>query len=271
MTTVILSLVMIPVFWICGLGCKETYGQQLHANHEKSEKLSFLGSLKEICKNDQLLMVVLCTVLGTICVSGRMGLLTYYIIYVVGDYNVIAMVFTTMTIAQLIGNLFIPWGTKTFGKKNYLIILQLIMCVGFFLMFINPTDNLFYLLGVSFVCGLCNSASSICYGLVSDSIEYGDWKLGRRQEGVAASMLSFGVKISTAICGSVGVLLLDLAGFVPNIEQTASAKMGINIVVNMVPFVIGLLSIVPMFFYKLTPKKVEEIRSDLDAGRRACD
>ena len=269
-TTVILSLIMIPVFWICGAGCKETYAEQLHANAQE-EKLGFIGSLKEIVKNDQLLMVVLATVLGTICVSGRMGLLTYYIIYVVGDFRGIATVFTSMTIAQLIGTLAVPWGTKTFTKKGYLIILNVIMCIGFFLLFINPHCNQTYLLVVSFICGLTNSASAICPGMVSDCIEYGDWKLGRRQEGIAASMLSFGVKLSTAISGSAGVLLLSAAGYVANAEQTPAAQQGINIVVNLVPLIVAALSIVPLLFYKLTPKKVEEIRADLDAGKRACD
>lgn len=269
--TIVLSLIMVPVFWICGLGCKETYTEQLHKAGETSEKLGFLASIKEVAKNDQLLMVVLATVLGTICVTGRMGLLTYYIIYVVGDYTVIATVFTTMTIAQLIGNFFIPWGTKTFTKKGYMIILNTLMCIGFFLMFINPTRNMAYLLGVSFICGICNSASSICYGMVSDSIEYGAWKLGRRQEGVAASMLSFGVKISTAICGSVGVLLLAAVGYVAGAEQTDATKTGINIVVNLIPMVIAILSMIPLIFYKLSPKKVKEIREDLDAGKHAWD
>ena len=269
-TTVILSLIMIPVFWICGAGCKETYAEQLHANAQE-EKLGFIGSLKEIVQNDQLLMVVLATVLGTICVSGRMGLLTYYIIYVVGDFRVIATVFTSMTIAQLIGTLAVPWGTKTFTKKGYLIILNVIMCIGFFLLFINPHCNQTYLLVVSFICGLTNSASAICPGMVSDCIEYGDWKLGRRQEGIAASMLSFGVKLSTAISGSAGVLLLSATGYVANAEQTPAAQQGINIVVNLVPLIVAVLSIVPLLFYKLTPKKVEEIRADLDAGKRACD
>lgn len=270
-TTIILSVVMVPIFWLCGLGCKETYADQLHKEGAASEKLGFLASVKEIAKNDQLLMVVLSTVLGTICVSGRMGLLTYYIIYVVGDYTVIATVFTTMTIAQLIGNFFIPWGTKKFTKKGYMIILNVIMCIGFFLMFINPTSNQVYLLGVSFICGLCNSASSICFGMVSDSIEYGDWKLGKRQEGIAASMLSFGVKISTAICGSAGVLLLAAVGYVAGAEQTDAVKAGINAVVNLIPLVIAALSMVPLIFYKLTPAKVAEIRADLDAGKHAWD
>ena len=200
-----------------------------------------------------------------------MGLLTYYIIYVVGDFRVIATVFTSMTIAQLIGTLTVPWGTKTFTKKGYLIILNVIMCIGFFLLFINPHCNQTYLLVVSFICGLTNSASAICPGMVSDCIEYGDWKLGRRQEGIAASMLSFGVKLSTAISGSAGVLLLSAAGYVANAEQTPAAQQGINIVVNLVPLIVAALSIVPLLFYKLTPKKVEEIRADLDAGKRACD
>ena len=39
----------------------------------------------------------------------------------------------------------------------------------------------------------------------------------------------------------------------------------------MLPMVVGWISIIPMLFYKLTPKKVEEIRADLDAGKHAYD
>ncbi len=268
---IIMSIIMIVPFWLCGTLCKEKYTDVLHANKGNTEKLGFLGAMKEISKNDQLLMVVLATVLGTICVSGRMGLLTYYIIYVVGDFLHIATFFTVMTIAQLVGSLLLPWGTSTFTKKGYLIILQMLMNIGFLAMFLLPHAGIPVLLGISAICGLCNSASGICYGLVGDSLEYGDWKLGRRQEGVAASMLSFGVKIATALCGSAGVLLLAAAGYVPNAEQTEAAKMGINVVVNLVPFIIGVISLIPMFFYKLTPAKVEEIRTDLENGRHAYD
>ena len=79
--TVILSVLMIPLFWLCAAGCKETYTEKLHAGHQ--EKIGFLQSIKELVKNDQLLMVVLATVFGAICVSGRMGMLFYYIVYVV--------------------------------------------------------------------------------------------------------------------------------------------------------------------------------------------
>lgn len=268
---VIMAVVMIIPFWICAVICKEKYTDELHAKKGKTEALGFFASIKEIAKNDQLLMVVLATFLGAICVSGRMGLLTFYIIYVVGDFMHIATFFTVMTIAQLIGSVLLPWGTNKFTKKGYLIILQMIMNAGFLAMFLLPNAGIPVLLAISFVCGLCNSASGICYGLVGDSLEYGDWKLGRRQEGVAASMLSFGVKIATAVCGAAGILLLDAVGYVPNAEQTEAARQGINAVVNLIPFVLGLISLVPMLFYKLTPEKVEEIRTDLENGVHAYD
>lgn len=268
---IIMSIVTIIPFWLCAAMCKEKYTDQLHVNNGERQKLGFFGAIREIVKNDQLLMVVLSSMLGTICVSGRMGLLTYYIIYVVGDFMHIASFFTVMTIAQLIGNFLLPLGTNKMGKKGYLIFLQMVMNLGFLAMFLLPNAGIPVLLVISFICGLCNSAASVCYGLVADSIEYGDWKLGRRQEGVAASMLSFGVKIATALCGSAGVLLLSAAGYVPNAEQTEAARQGINVVVNLVPFVLGLLSILPMLFYKLTPKRVEEIREDLENGKHAWD
>lgn len=267
-TTVILSLVMLPMFWLCCAGCKETYAEKLHGNAPK-QKTSFLQNLRDLVKNDQLLMIVLTTVGGALCVSGRMGMLTYYIIYVVGSFTIIAQVFTTMTVAQLIGTLLIPFGTKFFGKRNYMLILNVIMIAGFVLMYLFPNVNMTLLLALSFMCGITNSAAAICPGMVSDAIEYGDWKLGKRQEGLAASFLSFGVKIATALVGSAGVLLLAAVGYVPGVEQTEAARNGINLVVNIIPAVVALISIVPLFFYKLDDKRVAEIRSDLDAGKHA--
>ena len=273
---IILSIAMIPVFIICGLICKEKYTDKLHG--DKKESMGFLKAIKEVSKNDQLLLVVIATLLGTICVTGRMGLLVYYIKDVacvsMGEqrFAFIATFFTTMTIAQLIGNLLLPVMTDKLGKKKYMIILQLVMNVCFFLMFLFAHSGIQILLVISFIAGICNSAASLCFGMVADAIEYGDWKLGTRQEGVAASMLSFGVKLSTAICGSAGALLLGAIGYNANeFIQTAGVQTGINAVVNLVPMVIGLLSIVPLFWYKLTEKRVGEIRAELDAGKHAWD
>ena len=83
-------------------------------------------------------------------------------------------------------------------------------------------------------------------------------------------MLSFGVKLATAICAPV-VLLLEAVGYVPNVEQTAATKMGINFMVNMLPAILAIVSCIPLIWYKLSDKRVSEIREDLEAGRHAWD
>lgn len=269
MATVIFSLILIPIFWICAAMCKETYTEQLHSGGP-AEKITFVDNMKGLFQNDQLLMVVLATVLGTICVTGRYGILVYHVIYVVGGPQYIATMFTAMTAGQLVGTLTVPWGTKVFGKRNYMLIMNGVMVVGFVLLFLNPTNNPYYLIGVSFMGSLGFGAPAICYGMVGDSLEYGDWKLGKRQEGLAASMLSFGVKLATALCAPV-VMLLEAVGYVPNIEQTASTKVGINFMVNMLPAILAVVSCLPLLWYKLTDKRVSEIRADLEAGVHAGD
>ncbi len=268
MATLIFSIVLIPIFWACAAICKETYTDKLHAG--PVEKTGFITNIKNLVKNDQLLIVVVCTVIGTICVTGRYGILVYHVIYVVGGPQYITTMFTAMTVGQLVGTLTVPWGTKVFGKRNYMIIMNVIMAVGFVLLFVNPTNNPYYLITCSFIGALGFGAPAICYGMVGDSLEYGDWKIGKRQEGLAASMLSFGVKLATAICAPV-IMLLFAVGYVPNAEQTEAAKHGINFMVNMLPAILALVSCIPLIWYKLTDKKVSEIRSDLEKGIRLCD
>ncbi len=100
--TVIFSLILIPVFWLCAYICKETYTDKLHSN-APAEKATFIDNMKGLFQNDQLLMVVIATVIGTICVTGRYGILVYHVIYVVGGPQYIATMFTAMTIGQLVG------------------------------------------------------------------------------------------------------------------------------------------------------------------------
>lgn len=265
-TALVLSLAMLPFFWIEAAICKETYTDKLHGEHTQAAQKSagFISNLKELAKNDQLLRIVISTLFGAICVTARMSLLTYYIIYVIGNPMVISVVFTTMTIAQFIGTLMIPFATKKFGKKNYMLILSGLMIAGFIGIFFFGATSMPLLMVLSFMCGLCNSSGALSYGMVSDCIEYGAWKLGMRQEGLAASFLSLAVKISTAFCGVAGVQALALVGYVPNAAQTPSAITGINFVVNIIPAICGVFSVLPLLGYKLTEKRVAEIRAELE-------
>ena len=264
-TTVVLSLVSIPCFLIEVVCCKEKYTEKLHnTQKEAAEKTSFVSQLKELLKNDQLTAIVISTFFGAICVTARMSLLSYYVIYVVGSYKLISVVFALMTGAQFVGTLLIPVMTPILGKKKYMLVLTWAMIISFVLIFFFGAKSMPILMICSFMCGLANSSGALSYGFVSDTIEYGAWKTGKRQEGLAASFLSLAVKCATAFCGVTGVLLLAAVGYKANMDQTEAAKVGISFVVNIIPAICGIGSILPLKFYKLTEEKVGEIRAELE-------
>lgn len=261
MTVVICSIILIPCFWLCAWKCKET----VHATNIDApvEKKPIGKSLKALFKNKYLLMTVFCVFAGACGAMARMSMLSFYVIYVVGSFTMIAPIYTTMTVCSLLGSFTLPWGTKTFGKRNYLLILTFLSITGLVLMFLVPADNPVFLLSVSALIGLTMCSGNICTGMLADCIDYGDYEYGVRDEGLTFSFMGFGVKLATAITGSVTVLLLAKVGYVPNADQTETAKMGINALVNLFPAAVMLLSIIPLFFYKLDGK-MDEIANALD-------
>lgn len=261
-TTVVCSLVMIPSFWLCAWKCKEVVKVDISSAQVK--KRSVLESLKLMSKNKMLMITVTCVFLGAMAIIARMSLLAYYVIYVVGSFEMIAPIFTSMTVMQLLGSFLLPWATKKFGKRNWLLILNFIQIASFIIMFLAPANNRLFLLGISAVIGITNSAANVCTGMLSDCIEYGDWKYEIREEGLTYAYMSFGVKLATAVTGAVSVLLLSAIGYVPGAEQTEATKTGINMVVNIIPAACILLSTIPLFFYNLNNETVAKIRKELD-------
>jgi len=262
-TTVVLSLISLPLYWICVTKCKEVVTDTVEeAKHQ--EKKPILKSLKVLFQNKMVLITIIMVFCGAMAIIARMSLLAYYIIYVVGSFTLVAPVFTAITLFQLIGNAFLPWGTKTFGKRNYAMALMVLNIICFVVLFFVPTSNTIFLIGISAVIGFCASSGAISYGMLCDSIDYGEYMYHVREEGLTSSFMSFSVKLAQAITGSVSVLLLAATGYVANAQQSPQALTGINMITNLIPAAILFISIIPMFWYKLDNKKMAEIATELD-------
>lgn len=265
MVAVIFSVAMIPTFWIAA-SCKETYGSILHKTEEGGEKRSILDSIKTLLKNDQLVLIILNTLGGTIAIMGRMTLLSFYVIYVVGSYTLIAPIYLVISVGTLLGSFLIPMATRRLGKKNYMILLNLVMITTFVLMYFS-TQNTVLIMVISFVTGLSNTGQGVSYGMISDSIDYCDYKYGIREEGLSSSFLTLGVKFATAVIGTCGVLFLDKTGYVPNQIQTPEVQQSINFLINIVPAICVGVALIPLFFFKLSNEKMAEISAVLEERR----
>lgn len=268
-TVIVFSVIALPCFWITGFGCKEIYTQELHG--QQGQGRSIWASLKAVAQNSQMVLVVLACFLMTMGIMGRVTLLSYHVIYVMGSYQLVAAIFGILSVSGLLFSLMIPFFTRKLGKRNWLLVLMLMMIAGMLLIHFVPSTNVPVIMVLTFFVGAGMSGQGVIFGMMSDSIDYGDLTYGVREEGIAFSFITFGVKIAAAVVGAVGIVLLGRFGYVPNAEQTEAAKTGISIVVNIIPAVCSIVGLIPLFLYKLDNKKMEEISRELDMRRAEAE
>lgn len=260
-TVLVFSIIAVPCLWITAALCKETYGNESHQNNQ--EKKSLVKSLVNIFRNKQLVLAMLVCFLVTTAIMGRITLLSYYVIYVMESYTMVGAVMGVMCMGAIVFSLLIPVFTRIMGKRNWLLCVCCIMIVGMVGTYlVNPT-NIPVILILSFMVGVGSSGQGVIFGMFSDCIDYSDYKYGIRDDGLAFSFITFAVKLASALVGAVGVVLLVKFGYVAGAEQTEAAKAGINTVVNIIPAVCAAVGLIPLFFYKLSNKKMAEISQEL--------
>ena len=277
-TTIIISIAMIPMFWFCAWKAKEIKDEaepamQAQVDKAKKEKKPLMKSLKALLKNGQLIIGIVSVFLGAMGAIARMSLLTYYVVYAAGlpmgvNYQMLGVVFPVVTFLQMVGNLTLPFFTRKLGKKKTFILFNIITIGALLVLFFFAKGSTVILIGASAVFGFGLAGSSISYGFICDAIEFGDYKYGVREEGLAFSLMSLGVKCATAITGAVGVLLIAAVGYNAGAEvQSPATVTGINVVVNIIPAVLMGLSMVIMIWYRLDEKKVATIAERMKLRR----
>ncbi|MDE5994530.1 MAG: MFS transporter [Oscillospiraceae bacterium] len=109
-----------------------------------------------------------------------------------------------------------------------------------------------------------------------DSIDYMEWKTGKRTEGITFSMQTSFTKISSGITAGLATLALHLLKYnaIPDAEgviyvgtQTAAFDKWIWPLVILTPAVASLLYIIPLLFIRYTPEERAKVEADLHERR----
>lgn len=118
--------------------------------------------------------------------------------------------------------------------------------------------------------GIGNAGISSCmFAIVSDTIEYGEWKTGYRTEGLINSASSFGFKVGNGLGSAMLGWILALGNYAENASvQSASSVMAIKALFIYIPVAVAIFQIVIILFYKLD-KEYDGIVEDLKNGKGA--
>lgn len=162
-----------------------------------------------IARNDQLLWVTLAMVLFMTgyLVTTSLGL--YYFIYVYGDEGMYPVFAAVLGVTQIAGLLGFPLVSRRLGRRR-VHLLATALCVTGYAVFLAAGTSM-ALIAVAGVLLFTGQAfvQLLMMMFIADSVEYGQWKLGRRNESVTFALQPFIYKASNALAsGVVGATLI---------------------------------------------------------------
>jgi GPH family glycoside/pentoside/hexuronide:cation symporter len=276
---VIYGIAAILFFFIAFKGTKE------RIQPPKTQKSSVVQDLKELVTNKPWLILLATTITFILFVAVRSSVTVHYFKYFVGsqeitlpffdkatyDFETITSAFNTIgQISSFLGVLLVSWFAKLVGKKRAFVIIFIIAIVStsaFYLCRPDQIGLIFFLQVLGSITG--GPLSVLLWAMYADTADYAEWKNGRRATGLVFSASTMSQKIGWAISAYVALTLMAQVGFQPNVEQTQESLNGLILLFSIIPGVLGILSIIIVYFYPLNDKRVEEIITELEERRKA--
>lgn len=162
-----------------------------------------------IIGNDQLLWVTLAMVTFMAGYTTTTSLSLYYFTYVFDDAGMYSVFAAILGVTQIAALLLFPVVSAKLSRRR---VHQLAsaLCVTGYAVFL-PAGSSMVAVGVAGVLLFSGQAfiQLLMLMFIADSVEYGQWKLGRRNESVTFSLQPFIYKASSALAGgAVGVTLI---------------------------------------------------------------
>lgn len=259
-TFIVFGALEIVTFMITFLFTRE----RVNTSEDSSKKeVPISQGFKALLKNKYWFMATLNLILIFIAQGINGSSEVYYTKEVLGNSNLVGTFSVALQVTQIICMLFIARFVKKYGKRNVLMAGAAIMIVGYAIMGIGA-ESVPVLIAGCMLRGVGNSGISACmFAMVTDTIEYGEWKTGIRTEGLINSAASFGQKIGNGLSNVLMGAILAVGGYVGTAAvQTASAIAAIKVSYIYVPIILTVLQIVVLSFYHLD-KEYDSILAEI--------
>lgn len=96
----------------------------------------------------------------------------------------------------------------------------------------------------------------VCFwSMLPDTVEYNQWRFGRRDEATTVGFASFAQKLSLGLSAALMGLVLEAGGFVPNAEQGPAALATLRALAGLLPAVGAALALLLLWDYPLDARR----------------
>lgn len=262
---IFVCVVFIALEIICVTNIRE------HVQTPLRQKITIKGMLNILFKNDQLLVIIILTIIQQIGQNLVNGTILYYFKYVLISEESYPYFMAAGAIAQFVAFVTFPKLVEKTSRRFVYIGSGLLMILGYLGMFILGGEGA----GIYLACAAyCVASLGVALSLVSttvmlaDTVDYGEYKLGTRAESIVFSMQTMTVKFGTALAGFLSGLTLTLVGYVPNVQQSEGTLLGLRVVMFVVSSIILLVMLLLYIkYYKLNGDFYKNMLSALQVSR----
>lgn len=255
-----------------GFLCFPIFGVKEPKSARREESTSLKQMWTALVGNDQLLWTTLSMVLFTVGYVTTTGYAIYYMKYLFGDVNMYAVLAAVCGISQLAALIIFPGVSKHFTRKQLYGISTAVVVVGYLLFFFAEVSLV--LIAVAAVIIFVGQAfiQLLMLLFLADTVEYGQWKLGKRNESVTFSIQPLINKIGGALSTGFISISIILAGIKTDAAsaEAASIDSAGKLIVKVTMFLIPLILIVAGYIiyqrkYRLNEEFYGQIVSELKA------
>lgn len=239
----------------------------------EAERVS-LKDMFGIIKNNKYLLLVVSSYFLGFARQGAMAIQAQTANAILGGANKIIILGISTAVGTVISMAVTPILIKKFDEKKVFIAMSIyggVSSVLAYLVAVWTNFNLIALIATLFLMGLQFGAVNIMpMIMVADSVDYYEWKTGKRTEGVAYAVLSLCIKVTLALGAAVCLawVFADFTGYQANMtEFSDSVKKGVFFSYTVIPGITSALAAIPIFFYDLVGDKKKQISADLAARR----
>ena len=254
---------------------------------EKEERTSLKDLWRALVGNDQLMVTAVSMALFMIGYCTTTGFGTYYFKYAVGDEGMYMVFAAVLAVAQLTALSVFPLFRKKFSRKQLYTGSMIAVAVSYIIFFLS-----FEWLPLIVIAGLGLFFAQAFIQLLmllflADAVEYGEWKLGKRNEAASFAVQPFinqfggaaskGVVSFTLIISGINMIANEIASNPDNEAAIISAMPGSAIwIMKISMMILPLICILIGFFLYIKKFKIDEetyanILADLKAREEGAN
>ena len=204
---IIIAIIMMAFQSITLFGVKEDRSQL-----EKTERTSLKDLFRALFKNDQLLVTAVSMALFMIGYCTTTGFGTYYFKYAVKNEGLYMVFAAVLAVAQLTALSVFPLFRKKFTRKQLYTGSMIAVTISYVIFFLS-----FELLPLIVLAGLGLFFAQAFIQLLmllflADAVEYGEWKLGKRNEAASFAVQPFINQFGGAVSKGIVSFTLIISG-----------------------------------------------------------